>query len=54
VNTRASGQRTLQVLRYEIGTSDLIIAHPFDVVRWIRSGYDFTPAKLWSMIQSLA
>jgi PIN domain len=54
VNTKASGERRLQALRYEIGTSDLIIAHPFDVMQWIRSGYDFTPAKLWRTIQSLA
>lgn len=54
INTRASGQRRLQAFRYQIGASDLIIAHPFDVVQWIRLGYDFTPAKLWNMIQSLA
>ena len=53
VHSRSSGQRSLQALRYQIGVSDLIIAHPFDVMRWIRLGFDFTPARLWSSIQSL-
>ncbi|WP_326912880.1 PIN domain-containing protein [Rhizobium johnstonii] len=51
VNTTHSGQRTLQALRYEIGSADLIVAHPFDVMQWMRLGYDFTPATLWNSIQ---
>lgn len=47
----SSGKRTLQALRYEIGNADLIIAHPFDVMRWIRLGYDFTPSTLWTVLQ---
>ncbi|PYE28795.1 PIN domain-containing protein [Rhizobium sp. PP-F2F-G20b] len=52
VNTTASGQRTLQALRYEIGGADLIVAHPFDVMQWMRLGYDFTPETLWNAIQN--
>ena len=51
VNTTSSGQRTLQALRYEIGSADLIVAHPFDVMQWMRLGYDFTPGTLWNAIQ---
>jgi predicted nucleic acid-binding protein len=51
VNTTSSGQRTLYALRYEIGNADLIVAHPFDVMQWIRLGYDFTPGSLWNLIQ---
>lgn len=51
VTTAFSGQRTLQALRYEIGRVDLIIAHPFDVMLWMRSGFDFMPANLWKAIQ---
>lgn len=51
VDTNSSGQRTLKALRYELGTADLIVAHPFDVMRWLRLGYDFTPNLLWSAIQ---
>ncbi|MDO1581413.1 PIN domain-containing protein [Rhizobium oryzicola] len=50
VQTRASGQRTLQAIRYAIADIDMIIAHPFDVLQWMRSGYDFTPAALWTTI----
>ncbi|MBO9133406.1 PIN domain-containing protein [Rhizobium sp. B230/85] len=53
VNTTSSGKRTLQALRYEISSADLIIAHPFDVMQWIRLGYDFTPGTLWNTIQKL-
>lgn len=52
VNTTASGKRTLQALRYEIGGADLIVAHPFDVMRWMRLGYDFTPETLWNAIRN--
>lgn len=52
VNTTSSGPRTLQALRYRIGRADLIIAHPFDVMQWIRLGYDFTPDALWNSIQT--
>lgn len=52
VNTTASGQRTLQALRYQIGGADLIIAHPFDVMQWMRLGYDFTPETLWNAIRN--
>ncbi len=51
LNTTSSGQRTLQALRYEIGSADLIVAHPFDVMQWMRLGYDFTPDTLWNAIQ---
>lgn len=51
VNTTPSGRRTLQALRYEIGNADLIVAHPFDVMQWMRLGYDFTPSTLWDVIQ---
>ncbi|TCQ28929.1 PIN domain-containing protein [Rhizobium sp. PP-CC-3G-465] len=51
VNTTASGQRTLQALRYQIGGADLIVAHPFDVMQWMRLGYDFTPETLWNAIR---
>lgn len=50
VSTTSSGQRILQALRYEIGRADLIIAHPFDVMQWMRLGYDFTPRALWDAI----
>ncbi|MGO7040843.1 PIN domain-containing protein [Rhizobium acaciae] len=53
VETTSSGQRTLQALRYEIGNADLIVAHPFDVVQWMRLGYDFTPSALWNAIQKV-
>ncbi|WP_137156401.1 PIN domain-containing protein [Rhizobium sp. FKL33] len=46
----ASGSRPLQALRYQIGAADVIIGHPFDVMRWLRLGYDFTPGILWSAI----
>ncbi|TCQ12310.1 PIN domain-containing protein [Rhizobium sp. PP-F2F-G36] len=52
VNTTASGQRTLQALRYQIGGADLIVAHPFDVMQWMRLGYDFTPETLWNAIRN--
>jgi len=51
VNTTSSGQRPLLALRYEIGSADLIVAHPFDVMQWLRLGYDFTPHTLWNAIQ---
>jgi hypothetical protein len=52
IETKASGQRTLQAFRYQIGAADLVIAHPFDVMRWMRQGHDFTPATLWNEIQN--
>lgn len=51
VDTRSAGKRTLQALRYEIAPADLIVAHPFDVMHWMRLGYDFTPGILWSTLQ---
>ncbi|MDY6962863.1 MAG: PIN domain-containing protein [Pseudomonadota bacterium] len=51
VTTTSSGRRTLQALRYEIGRADLIVAHPFDVMQWLRLGYDFRPGTLWNAIQ---
>jgi predicted nucleic acid-binding protein len=51
VETASSGKRILQAFRYEIGNADLVVAHPFDVMRWIRLGYDFTPSVLWNLIQ---
>lgn len=51
IETRASGQRRLQVLRYQSGSADLVIAHPFDVMQWIRLGHDFRPDKLWPSIE---
>jgi predicted nucleic acid-binding protein len=51
VRTISAGERTLQAFRYEIGNTDLVVAHPFDVLRWIRLGYDFTPKNLWSAIR---
>ncbi|MCF3641201.1 PIN domain-containing protein [Rhizobium sp. TRM95111] len=51
VDTTSSGQRPLQALRYETGSANLIVAHPFDVMQWIRLGYDFTPGTLWDAIQ---
>jgi predicted nucleic acid-binding protein len=50
IETASSGTRILQAFRYEIGNTDLIIAHPFDVLGWIRAGFDFTPEKLWPLI----
>lgn len=47
----SSGIRILQAMRYEIGNVDLIVAHPFDVVDWMRAGLDFTPATLWNSLQ---
>lgn len=47
----ASGGRTLQALRYTIAGTDLVIAHPFDVMNWMRLGLDFTPEMLWDSIQ---
>ncbi|WP_276120458.1 PIN domain-containing protein [Pararhizobium qamdonense] len=49
VVTASSGRRTLQALRYE--AADLIVAHPFDVMHWLRLGYDFTPSRLWNSLQ---
>lgn len=49
-----SGMRTLQALRYRMGDADVIIAHPFDVMRWMRLGLEFTPDILWAAIQSPA
>ncbi|WP_377293233.1 PIN domain-containing protein [Rhizobium sp. SG2393] len=51
VHSSSSGPRRLQALRYEIGGADLIVAHPFDVMQWMRRGYDFTPGMLWDAIQ---
>lgn len=51
VETTASGRRILQALRYKIGNADLIVAHPFDVMQWMRSGFDFSPAILWAAIR---
>ncbi|WP_029621083.1 PIN domain-containing protein [Pseudorhizobium marinum] len=51
VTTTSSGRRTLRALRYEIGRADLIVAHPFDVMQWLRLGYDFRPGTLWNAIQ---
>ncbi len=50
--TTSSGQRTLQALRYEIAGADLIVAHPFDVMEWMRLGYDFTPHILWDSLRN--
>ncbi len=50
VETMPSGKRTLQVLRYRIGQADLIIAHPFDVMAWMRQRYDFEPDALWTIL----
>jgi predicted nucleic acid-binding protein len=51
VDTLASGQRILQAFRYRIADADLIVAHPFDVMHWLRLGLDLTPATLWQAIQ---
>jgi predicted nucleic acid-binding protein len=51
VETRSAGKRILQALRYEAGQADLIVAHPFDVIHWMRLGYDFTPAILWNALK---
>lgn len=50
IRRTAADPRTLQALRYEIGPADLIVAHPFDVMQWLRHGHDFTPATLWKTI----
>lgn len=50
VMTTSAGPRTLQAFRYQAGQIDLIVAHPFDVMNWIRSGHDFTPSNLWEKI----
>ncbi|KQS67901.1 hypothetical protein ASG39_06005 [Rhizobium sp. Leaf371] len=52
IETTASGQRTLQALRYRIGGADLIVAHPFDIMHWMRLGYDFTPEILWNALRT--
>lgn len=49
-----SGMRNLQAFRYRMGDADLIVAHPFDVMRWMRLGLDFGPVALWAAIQTLA
>lgn len=51
ISTAASGNRTLLALRYSLADTELIVAHPFDVMNWMRLGLDFTPDKLWSSIQ---
>ncbi|MEI2298766.1 PIN domain-containing protein [Ensifer sp. MJa1] len=51
ISTTASGDRTLMALRYSLAGTELIVAHPFDVMNWMRLGLDFTPDKLWSSIQ---
>lgn len=53
VTTTSAGPRALQAFRYKIGPTDLIVAHPFDVMNWMRSGYDFTPSNLWETIGRL-
>lgn len=52
VNSTGSGQRSLQAFRYQVGSADLVVAHPFDVVQWMRLGHDFTPDMLWKAIQN--
>nr|WP_316653037.1 hypothetical protein [uncultured Gellertiella sp.] len=39
------GNILAQALRCQSGTADLIVAHPFDGMQWIRLGHDFTPGK---------
>jgi predicted nucleic acid-binding protein len=51
VRSTTSGRRTLEAYRYQTANAELIVAHPFDVMQWIRLGYDFTPAALWDSIQ---
>jgi len=50
ISTVASGSRTLQALRYSVADTNLIIAHPFDVMNWMRLGFDFSPDNLWDLI----
>ncbi|OLP61215.1 hypothetical protein BJF93_20705 [Xaviernesmea oryzae] len=47
-------QRQLYALRYEVGLAEVIIAHPFDVMQWMRLGYDFRPDRLWAEIARAA
>ncbi|MCD2173828.1 PIN domain-containing protein [Rhizobium sp. C4] len=51
LNTKASGPRILQALRYQVGGGDLVVAHPFDVMQWLRLGYDFKPDALWQILK---
>lgn len=57
IDTRIVGtspnSRQLRAHRHRRGDVDLIVAHPFDVMDWIRQGYDFQPAKLWNEIKRI-
>lgn len=46
----SSGKRQLEALRYQKPGTDLIIAHPFDVMAWLERRLDFEPDALWREI----
>jgi predicted nucleic acid-binding protein len=46
----ATNRRQLYALKHRRGAIDVIVAHPFDVMDWLRLGYDFTPSTLWRTI----
>lgn len=58
LDTRAietsSGRRQLRAMRHRRGAIDVIVAHPFDVMDWLRRGFDFEPAKLWDDVSASA
>lgn len=54
IDTRWSDTENRQLFAAYLnnGTTELIVAHPFDVVGWIRDGLDFEPGNLWHHISS--
>jgi hypothetical protein len=52
IDTHWSTSENRQLFATYLGTGDieLVIAHPFDVMRWIREDVDFEPGKLWNHI----
>lgn len=54
VDTRWSAAENRQLFSAYLntGSRELVIAHPFDVMDWIRQDIDFEPGKLWSHISN--
>jgi hypothetical protein len=54
VDTRAvkasSTTRQLYALRHQRSGTDLVVAHPLDVVSWLERGIEFEPETLWNRI----
>jgi predicted nucleic acid-binding protein len=46
--------RQLFAIRHQRDGVDLIVAHPFDVLGWLRHDLDFEPEKLWQSIARMA